>query len=70
MPGLVPGIPVFFLTFQEPDVDGRDRGERSDAVLRTAMPSMTEHRVIMRGALRHRIFRYQVVLNPALMLRS
>jgi hypothetical protein len=35
MPGLVPGIHV--LAARE-DVDGRDIGERSDAVLRTAMP--------------------------------
>ena len=33
---LVPGIHAFFPTTQ--DVDGRDIGERSDAVLRTAMP--------------------------------
>jgi hypothetical protein len=37
MPGVVPGIHVLLL-FQELDVDGRDIGERSDAVLRTAMP--------------------------------
>jgi len=36
MPGLVPGIHVFL--FAKRDVDGRDIGERSDAVLRTAMP--------------------------------
>src|SRR3981081_2615179 len=36
MPGLVPGIHVF--TDRAEDVDGRDIGERSDAVLRTAMP--------------------------------
>jgi len=35
MPGLVPGIHDFDI---EEDVDGRDVGERSDAVLRTAMP--------------------------------
>jgi len=33
MPGLVPGIHVFL---RGEDVDGRDIGERSDAVLRTA----------------------------------
>jgi len=36
MPGLVPGIHVFGVAKQ--GVDGRDIGERSDAVLRTAMP--------------------------------
>jgi len=36
MPGLVPGIHVFRPAKQ--DVDGRDIGERSDAVLWTAMP--------------------------------
>src|SRR6185503_9240494 len=35
MPGFMPGIHVF-LSCQ--DVDGRDIGERSDAVLRTSMP--------------------------------
>jgi hypothetical protein len=37
MSGLVPGIHVFLLTRKQ-GVDGRDIGERSDAVLRTAMP--------------------------------
>jgi hypothetical protein len=36
MPGLVPGIHVLSASEAE-DVDGRDMGERSDAVLRTAM---------------------------------
>jgi hypothetical protein len=35
MPGLVPGIHV---RAAKKDVDGRDIGERSDAVLRTATP--------------------------------
>src|SRR5689334_12173825 len=35
MPGLVPGIHALD---KELDVDGRDIGERSDAVLRTAKP--------------------------------
>ena len=35
MPGLVPGIHVLA---RKKDVDGRDIGERSDAVLWTAMP--------------------------------
>jgi hypothetical protein len=38
MPGLVPGIHVFTKALTLKDVDGRDIGERSDAVLRTAMP--------------------------------
>jgi len=36
MRGLVPRIHVFLARGK--DVDGRDIGERSDAVLRTAMP--------------------------------
>jgi len=40
MPGLVPGIHV--LVALKKDVDGRDIGERSDAVLRTAMPGHDE----------------------------
>jgi hypothetical protein len=36
MPALVAGIHV--LITRRKDVDGRDIGERSDAVLRTAMP--------------------------------
>jgi hypothetical protein len=40
MPGLVPGIHVFAADKQE-GVDGRDIGERSDAVLWTAMLAMT-----------------------------
>jgi hypothetical protein len=36
MPGFMLGIHVFL--FCKQDVDGRDIGERSDAVLRTAMP--------------------------------
>jgi hypothetical protein len=38
MPGLVPGIHVLTAFARQEDVDGRDIGERSDAVLRTAMP--------------------------------
>jgi hypothetical protein len=37
MAGLVPAIHVYKSSPQE-DVDARDIGERSDAVLRTAMP--------------------------------
>jgi hypothetical protein len=37
MAGLVPAIHAFLLRCCE-DVDARDIGERSDAVLRTAMP--------------------------------
>jgi hypothetical protein len=37
MPGLVPGIHALAT---KKDVDGRDVGERSDAVLRTAMPGL------------------------------
>src|SRR3954468_15932270 len=37
MPGLVPGIHVLVPRVKKV-VDGRDIGERSDAVLRTAMP--------------------------------
>jgi hypothetical protein len=37
MPGLVPGIYDFLLR-RTKDVDGRDIGERSDAVLWTAVP--------------------------------
>jgi len=40
MPGLVPGIHVF--PCRKQDVDGRDIGERSDAVIRTAMPGHDE----------------------------
>ena len=40
MPGLVPGIHV--LLCDKEGVDGRDIGERSDAVLRTAMPGHDE----------------------------
>jgi len=36
MPGLVPGIHVLLVAFKK-DVDARDIGERSDAVLQTAM---------------------------------
>jgi hypothetical protein len=36
MPGLTPGIDL--LRTESKDVDGRDIGERSDAVLRMAMP--------------------------------
>ena len=38
MPALVAGIHVFLLRLGMKGVDGRDIGERSDAVLRTAMP--------------------------------
>jgi hypothetical protein len=36
MPAFMPGIHAFVVAKQ--GVDGRDIGERSDAVLRTAMP--------------------------------
>jgi hypothetical protein len=36
MAGLVPAIPAFSLALPQ-DVDARDIGERSDAVLRTAI---------------------------------
>jgi len=38
MPALVAGIHVLSGMPASKDVDGRDIGERSDAVLRTAMP--------------------------------
>jgi hypothetical protein len=38
MPGLVPGIHVFIVSRYSKAVDGRVIGERSDAVLQTAMP--------------------------------
>src|SRR5712671_5217445 len=41
MPGLVPGIHVSRDSSKQ-DVDGRDIGEQSDAVLRTAMPGHDE----------------------------
>jgi hypothetical protein len=41
MPGLVPAIHVFELS-QTEDVDARHLGERSDAVLRTAMAGHDE----------------------------
>jgi phosphoribosylanthranilate isomerase len=41
MPGLVPGIHVSRNSSKQ-DVDGRDIGEQSDAVLRTAMPGHDE----------------------------
>jgi hypothetical protein len=37
MSGLVPGIRVLE-HFDKKNVEGRDKGERSDAVLRMAMP--------------------------------
>ena len=40
MPGLVPGIHA--LLCDKEGVDGRDIGERSDAVLRPAMPGHDE----------------------------
>jgi hypothetical protein len=40
MPGLVPGIHVLAPKYV---VDGRIIGERSDAVLQTAMPGHDEH---------------------------
>jgi hypothetical protein len=43
MPALVAGIHVL-MHQQEQDVDGRDIGARSDAVLRTAMPGHDENR--------------------------
>ena len=42
MPGLVPGIHVLLERVKE-DVDGRDIGERSNAVLRTTMPGHDEN---------------------------
>jgi hypothetical protein len=45
MPGFMPGIHAL-LPFQIKDVDGRDIGEQSDAVLRTAMPG---HDDVMRN---------------------
>jgi len=45
MPGLVPGIHVFKVNSKE-DVDGRAVGERSDAVLQTAMPGHDGNRNI------------------------
>jgi hypothetical protein len=41
MPALVAGIHAL-ASLAEQDVDGRDIGERSDAVLRTAMPGHDE----------------------------
>jgi phosphoribosylanthranilate isomerase len=41
MPGLVPGIHVYRDNSKQ-DVDGRDIGEQSDAVLRTTMPGHDE----------------------------
>jgi hypothetical protein len=41
MAGLVPAIHVLALALPQ-DVDARDIGERSDAVLRTAMPGHDE----------------------------
>jgi len=38
MPGFMPGIHDFLIAQARKDVDGRDIGEPSDAVLRTAMP--------------------------------
>jgi 5-methyltetrahydropteroyltriglutamate--homocysteine methyltransferase len=46
MPGLVPGIHAFIAGYNK-DVDGRDIGERSDAVLRTAMPG---HEGVTKGS--------------------
>jgi len=43
MPGFMPGIHVFLC---RKDVDGRDICERSDAVLRTAMPGHDEFNFI------------------------
>ena len=48
MPGLVPGIHVFRAAGK--DVDGRDIGERSDAVLRTAMPGHDEWSTLLVSA--------------------
>jgi hypothetical protein len=44
MAGLVPAIHVFEVT-RDQDVDARDIGERSDAVLRTAIPGHDEYRL-------------------------
>jgi hypothetical protein len=43
MVGLVPAIHVLFIE-EKKGVDARDIGERSDAVLRTAMPGHDEHK--------------------------
>ena len=44
MPGLVPGIPIQVAQSCHEYRDGRDKGERSDAVLRTAKPGHDELR--------------------------
>ena len=47
MPGLVPGIHAFLVSqAKKQGMDGRDIGERSDAVLRTAMPG---HDSVLQG---------------------
>jgi len=51
MPGLVPGIHVLASTNEQRDVDGRDIGERSDAVLRTALPGHDEGEEVMANIL-------------------
>jgi hypothetical protein len=45
MPGLVPGIPLDVAMPCHGKRDGRDIGERSDAVLRTAVPGHDNERV-------------------------
>src|SRR3981189_340218 len=60
MPGLVPGIHVF-LNLRKRDVDGRDIGERSDAVLRTAMPGHDDVDATI-STIRYSLFAFP--LNP------
>jgi hypothetical protein len=43
MPALVAGIHDFVTSAKKQGVDGRDIGERSDAVLRTAVPGHDVH---------------------------
>src|SRR5712671_7848789 len=57
MAGLVPAIHAFVLAAHK-DVDARDIGERSDAVLRTAMPghdgsSSARHEGVIAGSRHH-----------------
>src|SRR3954470_4805321 len=68
MPGLVPGIHVLAT---KQDVDGRDIGERSDAVLRTTMPGHDgmdgrawRRFVLLGGLLRRRVVASRSGLGP------